>query len=230
MRGFVIFAALVAISSLTDAAPSPKPPELDFEEGMMLRFHMHENYGVVRGLERLLLRGRLEEAKPLAAAIGEAPDAPGMKAFAKQTAEVRRRALDLSRAKTVDEAFRLEGKLVLACANCHAVTGVVPEIASVPIPPDQNTIEARMARHLWAADRLWMGIVADSQDAWSEGLDVLASGSRIWPDLKADRAPLARAMQRTAETARRAKAPTNAARSTTYGELLSTCASCHTAR
>jgi cytochrome c556 len=231
MRRLVALAAVLAIASLTDAAPSrDKPEERTFEEGMMLRFHMHENYGIARGLERLLLRGRLDDAKPLAAAIGEAPDAPGMGAFAKQSAEVRRRALDLSRAKTVGEAFRLEGKLLEACASCHVHLGVVPELASVPLPSDLDTIEARMARHLWAADRLWTGIVADSQEAWTNGLDVLASGSRIWPDLKADKAPLARQMQRTADTARRVKKSTIAARATTYGELLSTCASCHTAR
>ncbi|MGE0401209.1 MAG: hypothetical protein AB7T06_31155 [Kofleriaceae bacterium] len=231
MRGSFVLASLVAVTSLTDAAPSrDKPPEQRFEEGMLLRFHMHENYGVVRGIERLLLRGRLEDAKPLAAAIGEAPDEPGMSAYAKHFAEIRQRALDLSRAKSVDDAFRLEGKLVLACATCHAEVGVVPEPSSVPLPPDRNTLEARMSRHLWAADRLWMGIVADSQADWSSGLDVLAGGSRMWPELDAARAPFAKQMQRTAETARRVKAPALAARATTYGELLTTCASCHTAR
>jgi hypothetical protein len=31
------------------------------------------------------------------------------------------------------------------------------------VPPDQPTLDARMARHRWAADRLW---------AWNGGLDV----------------------------------------------------------
>ena len=106
---FVLLAPLVVLaSSLTDAAPTvDKAPEQRFEEGMLLRFHMHENYGIVRAIERLLLRGRLEDARPLAAAIGEAPDESGMSAFAKHSAEVRRRALDLSLAKTVDEFMQI---------------------------------------------------------------------------------------------------------------------------
>lgn len=236
--------SLVLAASLTDAAPGgkppakgdgdkpagEKPPQQRFEDGMMVRFHMHENYGIVRGIERLLLRGRIEEARPLAAAVGEAPDEPGATPFAKHSAEIRRRALELSRAKTVEEAFRLEGKLVVACAACHVEANVVPDLSSTPLPADRDSLEARMARHLWAADRLWVGIVADSQDAWASGLDLLATGSKAWPDLPAARAPLARQMQRTAQTARRVKAPSLDERGTTYGELLATCASCHTAR
>lgn len=154
-----------------------------------------------------------------------------MSPFAQQSAEVRRRALDLSRAKTLDEAFRLEARLVLACASCHTDTGVVPDLAAAPqLPPDRDTLEARMARHLWAADRLWVGIVADSPDAWTTGIDVLATGSRAWPTLTSAQTPFAKRFQRTAETARRAKAPTTSSRATTYGELLSICASCHTAK
>lgn len=239
MRGPIVLSSLVLAVSLTDAAPkdkptdkpkADKPPEQRFEDGMMVRFHMHENYGIVRGIERLLLRGRLEEARPLAAAVGEAPDDPTTAPYAKYSAEIRARALELSRAKTVDDAFRSEGALVVACANCHVEASVVPDLTSTPVPPDRDTIEARMARHLWAADRLWIGIVADSQAAWTSGLDLLASGSRTWPDLPAARAPLARKMQSTAATARRVKGPTLAQRGTTYAELLSTCASCHTAR
>ncbi len=222
--------SLPLVTSLTDAAPRDAPSAERFEEGMLVRFHMHENYGIVRAIERLLLRGRLDDAKPLAAAVGEAPDEPGMAPYAQRAAEVRRRALDLSRAKSVDEAFRLEARLVLACASCHSDAGVVPDLANAPaLPPDRDTLEARMARHLWAADRLWVGIVADSPEAWMNGIDLLAQGSRTWPRLTPAQTPFSQRMQRTAETARRAKATTLASRAATYGELLSTCAGCHTA-
>lgn len=239
MRAAPLLVPLIAFaSSLTDAAPKDKPredkpredkPQDRFEEGMLTRFHMHENYGIVRAIERLLLRGRLDDAKPLAAAIGEAPDEAGMATYATQSAEVRSRAVDLSRAKSLDEAIRLEARLVLACAGCHTDSGVVPDLAKAPpLPPDRDTVEARMARHMWAADRLWVGIVADSPDAWANGLDLLASGSRTWPKLTAAQTPFAQRMQRTAQSARRAKGTTLATRSATYGELLSTCAGCHT--
>lgn len=32
-----------------------------------------------------------------------------------------------------------------------------------------------MARHLWATDRLWEGMVGGDDDAWRDGLDVLAA-------------------------------------------------------
>jgi hypothetical protein len=85
--------------------------------------------------------------------------------------------------------------------------------------------DARMTRHRWAADRLWEAIVGDSDDAWREGLDVLAATPL---DFGVDRAPFARELQRIANNARRSKAPAASTRAATYGELLVTCAGGHT--
>ena len=228
MRWFVAIAFLVFVPA-PSAAPMPDKAPQRFEDGMMIRFHMHENYGVVRAIERLLLRGKLEEAKQLAAAIGEAPDEPGLSALSTRAAEVRRKALEVARAKTLAEAISREAQLAHACATCHADAGVIPDLESPPpVPPDRDTIDARMARHLWAADRLWVGIVADSPTAWTSGLELLARGSRVWPALPASKVTFADRLQRTAETARRMKTTPIEKRAETYGALLEVCASCHT--
>jgi mono/diheme cytochrome c family protein len=83
---------------------------------------------------------------------------------------------------------------------------------------------------LWAADRLWVGIVADSPEAWRTGLTLLASGSRTWSGVTRAQAPFANALKRTAQAALRAKVAPPDARAATYGELLSTCAGCHATR
>ncbi|HET9622020.1 MAG TPA: hypothetical protein VFP84_11680, partial [Kofleriaceae bacterium] len=64
---------LVAIAGCTPAL-ADEPPGKQFEHDMMARFHMHESYTLFGAIERLLVRGKLAEARDRARAIGAAPD------------------------------------------------------------------------------------------------------------------------------------------------------------
>lgn len=211
------------------ASAQDEPPSKKFEHDMMVRFHMHENFDLVRAIEKLLVRGKLEEGQRLAAAIARAPDEPGMQPWAPQAAKVRDRANAIANAPSIDEALRAEARLADACASCHADAGATPEFRSAPtLPPDKGTVEARMARHLWAADRLWEGIVGDAEDPWRAGLDVLAATPLPWSKVDADRAPLGKQLQSLADDARKMSRVTDRAeRARAYGEILVTCAACH---
>ena len=111
MRTWTAIAALAVgaacASSRADApkreAPEP-PPSKRFERDMMVRLHMHESFDLLRAIERLLIRGRLDEAKVFAAAIAEAPDEPGLGPWTRQAIAVRERAAALARATTIAEA------------------------------------------------------------------------------------------------------------------------------
>ncbi|HWU86741.1 MAG TPA: hypothetical protein VN253_05685, partial [Kofleriaceae bacterium] len=136
MRIDLIVAAIAfAAACAPSRADPPKkrelaepPPPQRFERDMVLRLHMHENFDLLRAIERLLIRGRLEEAKAFAAAISEAPDEPGLGAWTTHAVAVRDRAAALARAATVDEACGREAKLAAACAGCHVDAGVSPEL------------------------------------------------------------------------------------------------------
>jgi mono/diheme cytochrome c family protein len=232
----VIFAIAVCCAvSCSTAAATPTPavgsndaPMDRFGHDMLVRFHMHENFSLVRAIERLLLRGKLAEARDLARAIAIAPDEPGMSTWSKQTIRVRDRASELATATTLDAAFVAESKLAIECAGCHVATGVTPEFAtpSQP-PPDQATIAARMARHLWAADRLWEGMIGMADDSWRAGLEILAQPPLPAVEMGEVRARFARQLQRVAETARKSTS-TDKDRAATYAQLLTQCAACHT--
>lgn len=210
-------------------APEP-PPTKRFERDMMVRLHMHESFDLLRAIERLLIRGRLDEAKVFAAAIAGAPDEPGLGPWTRQAITVRERAAALARATTIAEACQREAKLAAACGRCHADAGASPEFRAHPLAPaDHPTIEARMARHRWAADRMWEGIVGGADEPWQAGLDVIAAAPLDGSELGPARAPFGRKLQQLAQQARGRKpgeAPPD--RATTYGEILSTCAGCHT--
>jgi len=73
---------------------------------MMVRYHMHGNLDVLRSIERLLLRGRLDEARQLARGIAEAPLESDLGSWATQAATVRERAAAVAAAPALDEAER----------------------------------------------------------------------------------------------------------------------------
>ena len=83
---------------------------------------MHANFDLLRAIERLLIVGKLDEAKRFAAAISEAPHAPSHGPWAAHVVTVRDRAAALARATTLEQACRLEVTLAGACAACHVVT------------------------------------------------------------------------------------------------------------
>ncbi|CAN5373363.1 hypothetical protein BH11MYX1_BH11MYX1_44520 [soil metagenome] len=228
--------SLTACSTAADATPGPgvgsgsaDTPSDRFGHDMLVRFHMHENFGLARAIERLLLRGKLDEARELARGLAIAPDEPGMAMWATQTARVRQRAAELVTAKTVDAAFVAESLLAIECAGCHLASGASPEFGAPSAPPiDQPTVAARMARHLWAADRLWEGMVGTADDSWSAGLAILAKPPLAASELGEARGRFARQLQRLAVTAQKVKAG-DQARATTYAQLLTTCTACHLA-
>lgn len=233
MKPSLVVVATVVMCPLLSAAPKPKPVREEppnFEHGMMVRFHMHENYGMFRAIERLLLRGRLEDAQFLAAGIGEAPDEPGLSAFALYEARVRSRAQEVAKAKDLDRAIRSSAQLAEACGSCHVASGQIPELAlrTAP-PPDRDTVDARMARHLWAADQLGAGILASDDTAWTSGLELLANTPPFFSQLTKEQALLGKRLQQTAKATLGAKSKGGESRADAYGGLLVICAGCHTA-
>ena len=210
-----------------DARAEP-PPRQRFEQNMMVRFHMHENFGLLRTMERLLIHGKIDQARDLADAIARAPDEPGTAAWATQTTRVRQHAAALASTTSVNEALRESARLAAACGGCHVDAGAQPDFLTPrPAPPDDATLTARMARHLWATDRLWEAMLGNAEPPWRAGLDVLAATPLPSSELGSERAALARQLQRLASTARTRQALELPARATAYGELLVTCAACH---
>ncbi|HEX7840301.1 MAG TPA: hypothetical protein VF469_22640 [Kofleriaceae bacterium] len=210
----------------------PMPPSRRFEHDVMVRYHMHGNLDLVRAIERLLIRGKLNETREMARLIAEAPAGNDLDlgAWATEAAEVRQRAQALAAAPGIDEACRREAQLAEACAGCHVETKIQPEFRHPPaLPPDLDTIEARMARHRWAADRLWEGLIGADDEPWHAGLAVFAQAPIHWKAFD-ERKLLARRLQQLANEARqRSTTDSLGDRARIYGEMLVTCAACHTA-
>jgi hypothetical protein len=123
--------------------------------------------------------------------------------------------------------------LGLACGGCHAAVAGGPRalaIGGVPTPAEHDP-KAQMARHQWAADHLWLALVARTDDAWQTAAEALASAPLNIEDITADvelTEDVLRLPDRVHELGRRARMTGSwDERATIYGEVLASCAACH---
>lgn len=208
--------------------PEPKRPRRADPE-LMTRFHMYRQLDLSRAVERLIVRGKLAEARALAETMAEAPDPADIAPWAAEAAEVRDRARAIASARTLEEASRRSAELGAACASCHEKAGALVALETTPpLPLADTTVADRMARHLWAADRLWEGMIAYADVPWRAGLDVLAESDLPFSAFEGARQKHARQLRLLADRGRqRMTTDTLVERAQLYGEILATCVGCH---
>ncbi|MEP6860348.1 MAG: hypothetical protein ABJE66_07000 [Deltaproteobacteria bacterium] len=191
-------------------------------------FHMRAKLYDVRAIEHAVLRGQLLEAKILAKAIATAPEEPALAEWAPLMVRVREEAEAVATASSGDDALRRLPRLAAVCAECHVATGNWPTLARAPAAPADRPVVLRMARHQWATDRMWDGLIGGREDAWHAGLDALAATPAPFALVDGDEVALATQLQSLATAALRDRAAdTLDTRVRIYGELLVTCAACH---
>jgi hypothetical protein len=215
---------LLAACGPASAAPTPddEPPSRPADA---VRIRMQDHFDELRAIERRLLRGDLDGARDQAVAIAFDRVDRDLPAWGPHIVRMQAAAAALARARTLEEACHAETRLALECAGCHAASGAMPTFVVAPLPADDGTTVARMARHQWAADRLWEGLVGLSDEAWRSGADLIATAPP--PALTPPRRRGAAALRSAARRARAATTPAGRARA--YGALLVTCTGCHAA-
>lgn len=218
------------LGNASDATRPALPRRPVFDRPAMVRFHMQRHFDDLRALERQLVAGKLDDARALAYLLARPSQDPGFAPWEAESKRMVDAALALAAAPNLAAACRREPRVSEACANCHLHTQLPVFGAPPPLLLNLPTREARMARHQWAIDRLWEAMVGPSDGPWRAGLEVLAETPLPFTPLTG--APkLARHLQELARTqlAALAQGTTLANRAVAYGELLVTCAACHSA-
>lgn len=226
---------LVAAAACTPASadrdePRPQPPERPhFDTPAMVALHMRGRFDELRTIERSLVHGKLDEARTHARALAIVPDEVGTASWSAKAIWVRKLAEDLATSTDVDTALRVATRIAGACVDCHVATGATLHFTYPPAPADLDTLPARMARHQWATDRMWEGMISGGDEPWTAGLRVLAATPLPFSVVEGDRVALAQQLQRFATTALGTRTvDTLDDRTRMYGEMLVTCAACHT--
>ena len=233
MSWMVAVLAVAACDCESGPAPIPKSAPILTESlaaaSPQMRTHMREHVDRADQLQAAIAQGRLADARDLAAwfATHEMDRPPGWGPYLD---EMRYAAHRIQKAPDVTAAGAALGRFGASCAACHVATGARPAFAYEPPPQDTSTIEAQMVRHEWAAARLWEGVVGPADALWSEGARVMWTARFDLAKLahekpNADVAALAEQLREQAATAISLGDP--AARAQFYGEMMQTCASCH---
>lgn len=188
--------------------------------GKALTLDMHERFAYAAMMRTALIHGYLDRTQRHARqlqALLETTESPHIAALAGKVAD----------AESVAEAALAIAQVGEACGACHESNRVRPQFLGTNPAPKGDSLIARMGRHIWAADRMWEGLIAHSPDAWQRGAKALGRENIFHADSAEIDADRIKAVQ---EIARRAATPQPwKKRAVIYGEFLAACSGCHQA-
>ncbi|MGE0395332.1 MAG: hypothetical protein AB7T06_01295 [Kofleriaceae bacterium] len=204
--------------------PLPPPPPPD---PRLVQANMEEHADVANELHRAILDGRLHAARDRAQRFvwydrAWATEGP-------QSDELIAAADTIYRARDLVTAAGGMARLAYACGACHERRGVRIDDSSIP-PEELPGLSGQMVRHGWAAQRLWDALVIPSDRAWREGVSAIGNTA-----IDLARTTNAKPNERVVELAEHlddiamhaGSIDDHARRATVYGEMMVTCARCH---
>lgn len=227
--GMRALSLVVAIGSLAGCeGPRRTPPaEPAPVDARMLRARMGNHFARASELHVAIIDGRLGAARERAAWLlhrepwwEEGTHSEDL--FA---------AIDtIARARNLLTAAGGMGRLARACGRCHVQRGVQLSATSSAPPAAAFGLTAQMARHAWAADRLWDGLTIPSDLAWSEGtaaINVTSIDLAQTTDSKPNEQVVELAEQLRELSVSGMAARDRDVQAAIYSQMLVTCARCH---
>jgi cytochrome c553 len=194
---------------------------------------MHRNLSKTVDIQTGVVQGDLEKARQAAHWLLEQKDAmivPPEGAEHQQA--MLTAAARIMEATELRAAATQTGHLAGGCGSCHQAVDAGPRFVMGNTAPNGTSQEAQMIRHLWAADRMWEGLVGPSDEAWRAGAEAMAETQPVLARVFRASASMAepegflREINLLANEA--TAATTLAGRADVYGRLLTTCNRCHT--
>lgn len=150
----------------------------------------------------------------------------GWRGFVERMQEAARRVTDSTSSA---QAAAAAADLGVSCGLCHQAHGG-PKASSEPAPAEGTTLESRMKRHVWAADRLWEGLFVPSDGAWTAGAKALSAAPFPNEVLKAGGVHARSAAGEFTRLVSQAPGKKTAdERAALYAQMLVTCGACHVA-
>jgi cytochrome c556 len=233
MTWMAVGLALTACHCESGPNATPVPMAAQFEPSSPspnVRTHMAEHFAAAEALQKAIAQGRLSDARDEARWFAS-HDMEIPTSWQPYVDEMRDAARRIVRSRDVASAGLQLGRFGRACSSCHQAHDAVLAFPDVPPPTDGQTQEAQMRRHQWAAARLWEGLVGPDDRRWEEGARVMAT-TRFDASRAAHEKPNAEVIElaeRLHDQATEAIAVRDSdARAALFGELMETCASCHT--
>lgn len=235
MKTLIRFITITALAMNGVAMPPVSAQEQDADESAVAT-HMHEHLERITTIKSMIVMGNLDGVREPAAWLADHETVPGLPAnFEPYVGLMREYAREVNNAPDLKTAAIAVSQMAKTCSNCHLVNGVDIEFGYDQAPEEWADTVSHMQRHLWAADRLWEGLIGPSDAAWNRGTNMLVDVPLHPEDVggeglsDADREVLDYLERRIhVLAAQGANARTPSDRAAFYGEMLTECAECHT--
>jgi mono/diheme cytochrome c family protein len=222
---FFLFALLVAVGC--SSAPPPTAPAAPVAVD---RADMRAHFARATAARDALLDGDVEAMKQHARWLADHGDDPGAKVRGPVHFDrMKGAAQAVDEAHTLGTAARALAELAGACGACHQAADARFEAPKPLLPPMKDELQAHMARHRWAVEQMWAGLVTPSEAAWARGAQSLSEAPLHAVDfalegLDAKLVPRAATLHGLAAAAAAAPA---AERGDHFARIIATCGGCH---
>ncbi len=202
-------------------AAAADPAELDER--------MQQHFVRLTRIQAAIVDGDLAAARAFGRELSELTPAGSTPAEQAGFAKIQVQARALARAESLVAAAESAATIAADCGACHERSGANTWLDSTSSEPLGESVRQRMARHRWAVDRLWEGLIGPSEAAWARGAEALAEtplqSQRLLGEEQVQADILANQVYRLGAEARRVSKPPGRAR--VYARLLGICARCH---
>ena len=190
---------------------------------------MARHFATAVELQTAIAQGRLADARDKARWF-RTHEIVGSPSWGAYIDEMRGAALQIERAGDLPTAGSQIGRLGRACSACHEAERARVVFAGEPVPPAEGAPDAQMARHAWAAARLWEGLIGPADERWEQGARVMATSpfdvaKSAHAKPNAEVVELAELLRAQATSA--AAITDHDVRAVFFGHMMETCASCH---
>jgi cytochrome c553 len=157
----------------------PEPASSGSPGQASLQERMHDHFRAIQYIYQALLVDDLDAAKARARELSQMPGRTGSREWDDAVRFLRAEADRLADAANADDARSLSTGMATYCADCHMRRVDPAAFRPAAVPPNDGSLPAAMARHEWAAETMWLGVIAPSTDLWREGLAEMASVPRL---------------------------------------------------
>lgn len=194
--------------------------------------HMFAHYDRADELHHALVTGDLDRAQEAAEWIATHQKRHDLEmGDSRHDAAVRAFAHQAVNSTQLQAASVAAARMASSCGDCHKEERVNARFLMGTATPGGTGPMAEMAKHIWAAERMWVGLLGPSDAAWAEGAKGMEEG---WLDTQEiivdpdDRQQVREMVRHIYDLAGRARTAMSAQdRAEIYGDFLSTCADCH---
>jgi cytochrome c556 len=186
------------------------------------RKYMMSHFADSVRVREAIVAGKLAEARAAALAVAGDAWSPRLRAdYQPHVQAVRDSARAVQAAASLPGAGAALGKLGEVCASCHLKFGG-PGSPVAPVPLNEQA-DSSMVAHALAADQLWQGLSAPSDESWLRGARALVDA----PALDSDVGEVAAAARHLRELAQQGTGAGAGQRGKVFGDVVATCAACH---